>query len=64
MKLDIIREIQWNAINLKGGNRFTSRDDNFYKAFFPRTRASGKSNKALQSEVRDRQKLSEPRYVF
>ena len=31
-----IREIKWNATNLKSGNRSASRDVNFYKAFFPR----------------------------
>ena len=30
----IIREIKWNAINLKRGNRVASRDINFYKAFY------------------------------
>ena len=29
----IIREIKWNAINLKRRNRLASRDINFYKAF-------------------------------
>ena len=39
----IIREMKWNAINLRHGNGLTSRE-----AFFP-----GKSNEALQSETRE-----------
>ena len=31
-------------------NSFTSRDVNFYKAFFSRNKASGKSNEVLQGE--------------
>ena len=37
----IIREIKWNAINLKCGNRPASRDVNFYKAFFQGFKPSG-----------------------
>ena len=31
--MPIIREIEWNAINLKRGIRLASHDINFYKAF-------------------------------
>ena len=35
-----VREIKWNAINLKSGNGFTSRDINFYKVFSKVKRSS------------------------
>ena len=49
-------EIEWNAINLKPGNKLTLCEGN-YLMLFPRTMASGKSNKALQSERRSRERL-------
>ena len=54
----IIREIEWNAINLKHGNRLASRNINFYKAFIQGFKPSGKSNKAVHSDKRDSERLS------
>ena len=53
-----IREIKWNAINLKSGNRSASRDDNFYKAFFQAFKTFRESNKALHSEQKDGERIS------
>ena len=47
--------IEWNAIILKCENRLILRDVNF---FYPRTKASWKSNKSLQGETKNRKRIS------
>ena len=62
-----MREIKWNAINLKREIRLASRDVNFYKPFFQglnRQVSQTSSTQLKKGRRKAFQGYSESRYVF